>query len=87
MSVELGESVKLSRVKKVIDHIEHDLNNVDCKERGIDPDISFEYIIGSLFPTIFQNIMNRLADEHTKGFIDGYATAKKELEDEGKVSE
>ena len=36
-------------------------------------DISFEYIIGSCFPTVYQNIIDKLKEEHTLGFIEGLA--------------
>ena len=34
-------------------------------------DISFEFIVASLFPSVWDNIKQALADEHTKGYIEG----------------
>lgn len=66
--------VKLSRLKKIIDLLER--NNKD-KE---DFEVAFEYIIASCFPRVWENIQKVLADEHTKGYIEGREDMKNEIE-------
>jgi hypothetical protein len=51
--------------------------NEHYKTSNINPDsqeLSFEFIVGSLFPNIFNNITKQLSDEHTKGYIEGFNT-------------
>ena len=61
-------------IKKIIDLLER--NNKD-KE---DFDVAFEYIIASCFPRVWENIQKVLADEHTKGYIEGREDMKNEIE-------
>jgi hypothetical protein len=42
-------------------------------------EISFEFIIASLFPTSWKNIQNDLNCQYTKGYIQGYADKEAEL--------
>lgn len=65
---------KLSTVK--LSHIENAINSMkahfkDEPERIPDIEISFEYIIASFFPDVWDNIQRALKDEHTKGYIEG----------------
>ena len=62
------DSVKLSTLKRAIKQIEKQIApQKDC-------DVSFEYIIGSFFPTIMDNIKT----EFTKNYLEGYKAAKEE---------
>ena len=61
---------KLSRIKEVIEAAER--HNPDVE----DMDISFEYFMASCYPTIFENVMDKIKLEHTKGYIDGVADSK-----------
>ena len=72
ISESLG-SVKLTKVEAAVEQIKKYYEKTP--ERIEDIDISFEYIIASFFPDVFENIKNRLKDEHTLGYIEGY-TAK-----------
>lgn len=65
------DKTKLSRVQKVLDSIR--ATNV-IEE---DPDVTFEYLVGSCFPTIFQNVQSALNEEHTLGYMEGYKDAQK----------
>lgn len=65
------DKTKLSRVQKVLDSIR--LTNATEE----DPDITFEYLIGSCFPTIFQNVQSALSKEHTLGYMEGYKDSQK----------
>lgn len=38
--------------------------------------ISFEYVAGSLFPTLFKNVQKALKDEYTRGYIAGLEETK-----------
>ena len=42
-----------------------------------DPDVTFEYLVGSCFPTIFQNVQSALNEEHTLGYMEGYKDGQK----------
>ena len=52
-----------------------DLENLAKKVRNItgkdDTEISFEFIIASLFPTSWKNIQSELSRQHTLGYIQG----------------
>lgn len=42
--------------------------------------VTFELIVGSLFPTITENIKKELLYQHTQGYVEGLAAAKNEEE-------
>ena len=60
---------KLSRVQKVIDAVKRTVTEED-------PDVTFEYIVGSCFPTVFENVQKKLRDEHMEGYLEGLAASK-----------
>lgn len=64
------DKTKLSRVQKVLDSIRA-ANVIE------DPDVTFEYLVGSCFPTIFQNVQSALNEEHTLGYMEGYKDGQK----------
>lgn len=68
------DTVKYSRYKKCLDSIERNFKGTPRKIEDID--ISFEYVIGSLFPKSYQNIKDLL----TERYIEGYNEGKKELQ-------
>lgn len=61
---------KLSHLKKLIASLEKN------GSPEVDMDISFEYIVGSCFPLVYQNVLNKLKDEYTKGYIQGLVEGK-----------
>lgn len=70
MSTEVLDTVKLSKIKKMINSLElHSRDNIDM-------DISFEYIIASLFPTCYNNIQDELKRQYTLGYIQGLEDSK-----------
>lgn len=70
MSAEVLDTVKLSKIKKMINSLElHSRDNIDM-------DISFEYIIASLFPTCYNNIQDELKRQYTLGYIQGLEDSK-----------
>lgn len=67
-------SVKLSRVKAAIKQIEDHYQ--DCPERLEDVEVTFEYLVGSFFPRIIDNINTRMNDTYTQGYLQGLKDAK-----------
>ena len=67
-------SVKLSRVKAAIKQIEDHYQ--DCPERLEDVDITFEYLVGSFFPRIIDNINARMNDTYMQGYLQGLNDGK-----------
>ena len=65
------DKTKLSRVQKVLDNI----RAANIIEE--DPDVTFEYLVGSCFPTIFQNVQSALNEEYTLGYMEGYQDGQK----------
>lgn len=63
-------SVKLIKVEDAINQIKKHYEQTP--ERIDDIEISFEYLIGSFFPDVLNNIKDRLKDEHTAGYIEGF---------------
>ena len=57
----------LDRVKKVIDSID------TFGKSDEEVQINFEYLMGSCFPSMFQNVMDRIRNAHTQGYIEGIA--------------
>lgn len=67
-------SVKLTRVKAAIKQIEDHYQ--DCPERLEDVEVTFEYLVGSFFPRIIDNINTRMNDTYTQGYLQGLQDAK-----------
>ena len=59
------DTVKFSRLKRMVNYLE-----LHSKE-DVDMDISFEYIIASLFPSCYSNIQNELKRQYTLGYMQG----------------
>lgn len=72
------DKVPFSKLKRMVESIEHHF--VESPERLDEVELTFEYIIGSCFPTVFDNIKEALKEEHTKGYIEGLQA--KELQNE-----
>lgn len=60
-----------------------DLENLAKKIRNVtekeDAEISFEFIIASLFPTSWKNIQSDLSRQYTLGYIQGKADAEEAM--------
>jgi hypothetical protein len=67
-------SVKLSRVKAAIKQIEDHYQ--DCPERLEDVEVTFEYLVGSFFPRIIDNINSRMNDTYMQGYLQGLNDGK-----------
>lgn len=46
-----------------------------------DTDVSFEYIVGSCFPDVLQNIKKAMHNQYTQGYVTGLREAKKEQQE------
>ena len=73
-------SVPLSRVKEAIKQIEEHYQ--DCPERLEDVNITFEYLVGSFFPKIVDNINDRMKQLYTEGYIQGMKDANERAGDD-----
>ena len=62
-------TVKYGKLKKIIEALE-------ITNPTNDSDISFEYIVGSCFPEIYQNIKKEIHVQYTKGYMDGIKEEK-----------
>ena len=67
-------SVPLSRVEAAIKQIKE--HYTDCPERLEDVNITFEYLVGSFFPRIIDNINAKMNDTYMAGYLQGLADAK-----------
>ena len=62
------DTVKYSHFKKCLRALERDFKGQPKVLDNID--ISFEYVIGSLFPNILSNIQDEISNQYIKGFRD-----------------
>lgn len=59
--------VKLSRLKRIVRSLE-----IMCEENNKeDIDITFEFLIGSCFPSCYSNVQKALQHQYTLGYIEG----------------
>jgi hypothetical protein len=62
-----------------------DLERLVKKSRSVvgeeDVEISFEFIIASLFPTSWKNIQAELSRQYTKGYIQGRIDKEEEIKE------
>lgn len=72
-TIETGiPNVRVSDLEKMIEKIHEIVEDEDAE-------ISFEFIIASLFPTSWNNIQNALSQQYTKGYINGRLDKENEL--------
>lgn len=62
-------TVKLTRIEAAIEQVKKHYENEP--ERVEDIEVSFEYIIGSFFPKVYDNIRDAMKTQRTLGYIDG----------------
>ena len=67
-------AVKLTTVKAAIAQIEEHYQ--DCPERLEDVEITFEYLVGSFFPKIINNIEAEINRQYTLGYVQGFEEGK-----------
>lgn len=68
--------VKVKALKDAIKSIERDFKGQPINIDEID--ITFEYIVGSFFPQVMDNINKTIKDERSKAYIEGYNAGKVE---------
>lgn len=57
-------TVSFGKLKKIMESLEKThMKNDDL--------VSFEYVVGSCFPNVFENIQNEIRAAYTQGYIDG----------------
>ena len=64
-------SVYVSDLEKLIEKIRKNTDETDTE-------ISFEFIIASLFPTSWNNIQSALSNQYVQGYIQGQKDAEEE---------
>ena len=71
-------TVKIGTIKKMIDSLQK-----QCRpEKNVDDiEVTFEYLIASLFPKAYTNMLNLLRDEHTKGYAEGFSSRPNSVEE------
>ena len=57
-------NVHLSDLKRIVAKVEQNVQ--------LDPEITFEFIIASLFPTSWNNIQDALSSQYMEGYRQGY---------------
>ena len=62
VNIEIKDYVELSRARNIIEKF---------KDKEDDTKLSFEFIMASFFPTIWENIQNTLKGAYTTGYING----------------
>lgn len=70
--------VSLATLKAAIKQIE---KHNTAKLPDADINITFEYLIGSFFPTITNNIQNEMKRQYTLGYIAGQKDKKDDIND------
>ena len=65
-------TVEYSRLKKIVKK----LDKMDTKP---DDEISFEFVVGSLFPHILANIKEEIRRQYTQGYAEGLKAKKDEV--------
>lgn len=66
-------SVYLSDIEKLIERIKKNTEQDNVE-------VSFEFIIASLFPTSWNNIQNALSNQYTQGYIQGQKDMEEKYE-------
>lgn len=66
MSEPILDTIKFTRLKSFIEQVEKQYKG-DIEEL----EISFECLVGSFYPKVWQNMQAALAHEHTLGYIEG----------------
>ena len=65
-------NVRLSDLEKIVSKVKQIMGEENAE-------LSFEFIIASLFPTSWKNIQNDLNQQYTKGYIQGRLDKEQEM--------
>lgn len=66
---EVIDKTKFIQLKKLVERIEKEPHLQDRLE---ETEISLEFLLGNLFPSVYNNMKDALNEEHTKGYIEGF---------------
>lgn len=69
-------TVKVKKLKNAIKSIERDFKGQPINTDEME--ITFEYLIGSFFPQVMNNINETIKNERLKAYIEGYNAGKAE---------
>jgi hypothetical protein len=72
MMEEIKLNVRLSALARMVERLED-------YAKGTNPDISFEFIVGSLFPNAMENMKTALFQAHEQGFLEGKRRTESKL--------
>ena len=64
-------SVRISDIENLMERVKRDMAIEDIE-------ISFEFIIASLFPSSWKNIQNALSAQYREGYIKGYKDGERD---------
>lgn len=68
--------VSLAKIERMIERNKRDNPLINDWENYF---VSFEYVCASLFPTCYQNIVETMNNQYTKGYIQGLEDKKNEI--------
>lgn len=74
-------TVKLTKVKAAIAQIEEHYQ--ECPERLEDVELTFEYLVGSFFPKIVNNITEQMNRKYSEGYFQGLQDGKERYGNQG----
>ena len=66
--------VKFTTLKKMVNQLEKKYTPEQLEEL----ELGFEFLIGSLFPLVYNNMQEALNKEHTLGYIEGLQEGRNE---------
>lgn len=75
-------TVKLTQILHIVEIIrKHSRGKTD---ENIE--VTMEFLVGSLFPELYQNFSAKIASEYQRGFLDGYNSKDLKKEEENEVN-
>lgn len=61
---EIGMAITYKKLKKIVGS----LDKINFRDNDM---VSFEYIVGSCFPNVYENIQIKIKQAYTQGYADG----------------
>ena len=73
-------SVPLGKIKRAIHQIEVDMRVRNLTAEQLDEvPVTFEYLIGSFFPEVVENVHKEANIQYTRGYMEGRKSMEEEL--------
>lgn len=69
------DKISFSRLESMVESIK---KQPHLKDRLDEVEISFEYLVGSLFPSILTNVRDEINNAYTQGYLQGYKECQNE---------